>query len=117
MSHEALYKAFGKSVKIRREKLRMTQEQLAQKVGISRASIANIEGGRQNVLLHHVYRIASALEFSKPSELLPADLNLVAEDGPEMTLTGADDVTARELHLINSLYQTTKVRPSPKADA
>jgi hypothetical protein len=35
---------------------------------MSRASVANIESGRQNVLLHHAYRLASALEFAKVSE-------------------------------------------------
>lgn len=56
----------------RRKALGLTQAQLASKVGMSRASIANIEGGRQNILLHHVYALAGALEFGKVGELLPA---------------------------------------------
>ena len=43
----------------------------ASKVKMSRASIANIESGRQNVLLHHVYALAAALDFTKVGELLP----------------------------------------------
>jgi hypothetical protein len=38
---------------------------------MSRASIANIEGGRQSVLLHHLYRFADALTMPA-AELLPA---------------------------------------------
>lgn len=55
----------------RRKALALTQAQLANKVKMSRASIANIESGRQNVLLHHVYALAVALGFAKVSDLLP----------------------------------------------
>ncbi len=49
----------------------MTQLELAQKTGLSRASIANIERGQQNVGLHHLYSIAHALEVAAISDLLP----------------------------------------------
>ena len=64
--------AFGKAVAQRREELELTQSVLAGLVGMSRASIANIEKGRQNVLLHHLYDLAAALEMSKVGDLLPA---------------------------------------------
>ena len=50
----------------------MTQSALATTVGMSRASVANIEGGRQGVLLHQLYRFADALHLSEAAELLPA---------------------------------------------
>ena len=46
--------------------------QLAAEIGISRASLANIEAGRQQVLLHHLFAIADALDLDSPSDLLPA---------------------------------------------
>jgi DNA-binding XRE family transcriptional regulator len=64
--------AFGKAVAKRREELELTQADLAGLVGISRASIANIEKGRQNVLLHHAYDLAEALKMSRVGDLLPA---------------------------------------------
>lgn len=45
-------------------------------VGLSRASIANIERGSQKVLLHDVYRLAEVLGFRDVRELLPAGLGI-----------------------------------------
>lgn len=72
MSDDEIYKVFGRSVAARRRELDLTQTKLAARVGMSRASIANIESGRQNVLLHHVYSLASALAVAKLSDILPA---------------------------------------------
>src|SRR3954466_11349265 len=71
MAGNPIYKAFGNAVSTRRKALGLTQAQLASKVKVSRASIANIESGRQNILLHHVYALAAALEFTRVGELLP----------------------------------------------
>jgi len=72
MTDLPLYKAFGEAVAKRRNALGLSQAELAAKVGISRASVANIERGRQNVLLHHAYSLASALEFARVGDLLPS---------------------------------------------
>lgn len=50
----------------------MTQDQLARQVGISRASLANIEGGRQQVLVHHLFGLADGLQLESPAQLLLA---------------------------------------------
>ena len=52
---------FGRAVALRRVRAGLTQDQLASSIGLSRASIANIEQGRQQVLLHHAVGIARAL--------------------------------------------------------
>jgi transcriptional regulator with XRE-family HTH domain len=43
--------------------LDMTQRRLAVEAGVARASIANLEKGRQNVPLHQLIRIADALRI------------------------------------------------------
>ena len=48
----------------------MTQAELSVRIGLSRASVANIESGRQAVLLHQFLALASALS-TPPSDLLP----------------------------------------------
>lgn len=67
---DRIYVAFGARVRGRREELEMTQAQLSESVGLSRASVANIEAGRQAVMLHQVIAFATALTV-RPVELLP----------------------------------------------
>ena len=53
----------GIQIKERREELRMTQEELAQKSGISRQTISAIETGKyDNVLVGTLAAIATALD-------------------------------------------------------
>lgn len=112
MSQKELYEAFGKAVSVRRNKLRMTQAELARKVGLSRASLANIENARQNVLLHHVYSLAVALKFSKIAELLPPDPQLVADDQMQLHID-RDQVSDREKALVGDLIATALEKRSP----
>ena len=70
MSTPLLYKHLGATIKNRRQELGLTQEQLASHLGISRASIANMEIGRQQILIHHLYRLAEKLD-TKITTLLP----------------------------------------------
>ena len=86
MASDVIYQAFGNAVSTRRKALALTQAQLASKVKMSRASIANIESGRQNVLLHHVYALAAALDFTKVGELLPPLPPKTAGEELKMTL-------------------------------
>ena len=109
MSDEAVYKAFGKVVATRRKKLDLTQAQLAAKVGMSRASVANIECGRQNVLLHHVYSLATALEFSKIADLLPPQPQKEAHEDFDMILSD-ETVTARGKAQLTNLIATALAR-------
>jgi transcriptional regulator with XRE-family HTH domain len=70
-----LYRMFGDRVRELRENRSVTQEELARRVQLSRASITNIEKGRQRVLLHQMINIADALD-AKPSELMPSPSSL-----------------------------------------
>lgn len=67
---EALYAAFGENVRHHRRQAGLTQADLAKAVGLSRPSIANIEVGRQNVLLHQALEIAKALNVGT-DQLVP----------------------------------------------
>ena len=55
-----------------RDKLGWTQLDLSKRIGLTRGSVANIEAGRQSVLLHQFLAIAAALKLT-PQQLLPAE--------------------------------------------
>jgi transcriptional regulator with XRE-family HTH domain len=69
-SVEPIYARFGRELRRVRRKRGMTQEALADRVGIGRTSIVNIEGGRQRIHLHTMIDLAGALGVD-PAELLP----------------------------------------------
>ena len=71
MSAAAVYRVLGAAVAQRRRSLGLTQEDLASRVGMTRASLANIETGRQGVLLHQVYELADALGLDGIQTLAP----------------------------------------------
>jgi len=58
---ETVHAAFGMRVRVLRETLGVTQEELAKKAGMTRTSLTNIEAGRQRTLLDGVERFAAAL--------------------------------------------------------
>ena len=55
---EEFYEDFGHRVRAAREEAQLTQEDLGKLLGLTRSSIANIEAGRQRVLLHTIVLIA-----------------------------------------------------------
>ena len=61
MADDRVHERFGRNVRVLRLRRGFTQDQLAATVGLARTSIANIEQGRQQVLLHHAWAIARAL--------------------------------------------------------
>jgi len=64
------YSQFGRLVKLHRCRMHLTQQDLSERLNLSRSSIANIELGRQKVLLHQLFDLAEALNL-KPLDLLP----------------------------------------------
>jgi transcriptional regulator with XRE-family HTH domain len=59
---------FGDAVRGRREELSLTQEDLADRAGIHRTYVSDIERGSRNVSLINIERLAAALSM-KISEL------------------------------------------------
>lgn len=113
MSEESLYKSFGHAVAARRTAQKLTQLELGERVGLSRASIANIESGRQNVLLHQVYRLASALSCAQLSDLLPMPDLFRNEEDLAVSVSDQTGVTSKGKTQINDLIHAALARKSP----
>ena len=62
MEESDLYSRFGQLVRQHRERLGLNQAEIGKAIRLSRASIANIETGRQRIPIHHLYRLARALK-------------------------------------------------------
>lgn len=56
---------------------------MAQRVGLSRTSITNIESGRQRLLLDHLYELAGALGI-EPGQLMPVRTELAHQKEPNL---------------------------------
>lgn len=70
MNEGDIYTRLGSLIRDHRVRLAKTQSNIADETGLSRASIANIEKGRQRILLHQLYSLASSLGV-EPFALLP----------------------------------------------
>lgn len=62
MDNKELLKKFGKNVKIERIKKDLTQEELAEIMGVSQNYIACIETGKQNMSLCKIFELSKFLK-------------------------------------------------------
>jgi DNA-binding XRE family transcriptional regulator len=81
--NEILYQAIGEKIRQVRERSRpkLSQAQLATQLGVSRASIVNIEAGRQHAPLHILWQIAGVLG-TELSLLIPQRDELLETQAP-----------------------------------
>jgi y4mF family transcriptional regulator len=76
---DAYLKEFGSQVRQLRSQAGWTQQRLAELTGLTRAYIVSVEGGKQNVSLDVVVRVANALGVT-PERLLAKDGAPVVKD-------------------------------------
>lgn len=74
-SQQDLYITLGKRIQEARQRTPLTQAQLAAALGLSRTSVTNIENGRQQILVHTLYAIATALRVDLHTLLPEAESN------------------------------------------
>lgn len=99
----------GDLVRQHREKQGLSQAALSKRVGLSRASVANIEKGRQRIPLHHLYRLAQALGVNAHT-LLP-DLNSFPSPSVERGINSSMELSAREQADVAKVLSTIDARP------
>ena len=69
-----IYVSIGTAVRRRRDAIGMTQKALAERTGLSRTSVTNIERGGQALLVHQLLELAKALRVT-PAALLPSAIS------------------------------------------
>ena len=75
-------KLFGSSIKARRSRLGLSQEQLAERADLHRTYISDVERGARNISLQSITKLAAALEVSV-SALFPQTGPLTERTGPD----------------------------------
>lgn len=79
LDEQEFYQWIGEKIANARKENRLTQQQLAGRIGLSRTSIGNIEKGRQHPTIHSIWVIADKLNIT-PSSLLPMDYEFGSPD-------------------------------------
>ncbi|PYI50008.1 hypothetical protein DLM86_31190 [Paenibacillus flagellatus] len=102
---DILYAIIGQRIRINRERFNMTQEEMGEKVGLTRSSIANIELGRQKIQLDTLYLVALALKL-EVYELLPSVIELEnGENDNIQFLLEQDKFTEEQLSWISDVIK------------
>jgi transcriptional regulator with XRE-family HTH domain len=74
-SENLLYKIVGENIRAKRESRNFSQADLAEKIGMLRTSVTNIERGRQRPPLHILYKICQLLNV-EVKEILPNHIEI-----------------------------------------
>jgi transcriptional regulator with XRE-family HTH domain len=108
---EAFYEALGTNIQGARDRLKMTQAQLGLTLvpPSTRASIANIENGKQRVLVHTLVQLARALE-TKVEKLIPSE----APPG-QANLSDVENELKRKLNLAAPQLRKLTIAANPAA--
>jgi transcriptional regulator with XRE-family HTH domain len=116
MSDMEIYRRLGRLVAKRRAELDLTQGDVAEKIGLSRASLANLENGRQRIMLHQLFALVNALELVSILDLVPATWE-PTEPLPEIKVAGASLTPKQQSgveRLVASAVAEELVRKRPK---
>ncbi len=81
---DSFYRALGERVRRARMSAKYSQGRLADCVGLSRSSVANIETGRQPVYIHALVRIAKQLRTPISDLIPPTDNELDAAESEDV---------------------------------
>jgi transcriptional regulator with XRE-family HTH domain len=112
MKNDELYDQLGRLIRARRKGMFLTQQAVAARIGISRASLANIETGRQKVLVHQLYALAAALDLTPVDLLPPVGASAPSQDWSSLPLP--DDLKLEQkkqiARLVNAAQTETQSR-------
>lgn len=96
---DRFYVDFGRRVRAAREQSSLTQQALADALGLTRSSVANIEAGRQRALLHMTAAVAAATGVPA-ADLLPGQRSLTAPPSLRRDLDRLSDTNRQAVEML-----------------
>lgn len=102
MDEKRLYRVLGQKIRELRKENHYKQADLAEKVGLERTSITNIETGRQKVTVFILYKICSTFHIDI-NVLLPRPEDLIEHNIDTDNESGVSSVGSKTLAAIKNI--------------
>lgn len=99
MGDSAFLKDMGQRIMLRRKSLQMTQEALAEKLGVSTQMISNLELGKKAIRPENLAKVCVVLELSADFILTGASTKTAVDAAAEKLL----QLTPEELQMVSDL--------------
>ena len=106
MGDNEFLKEMGQRIMVRRKSLRMTQEELAEKLAVSTQMISNLELGKKAIRPENLAKVCSVLELSADFILTGTNTKTAVDAVAEKLI----QLTAEELQMVNEMidYMNSK---------
>lgn len=101
-----LYRRLGQVIADRRNELGLTQSAVADRLGLSRASLANLEGGRQRIMVHQLFALVSALDLETVLDLVPEFWVPPSEPFPDIKISGSINLSPEQQLSVESFLES-----------
>lgn len=99
MGDTEFLKDMGQRIMVRRKSLRMTQEELAEKLGVSTQMISNLELGKKAIRPENLAKVCTVLELSADFILTGTNTKTAVDAVAEKLI----QLTAEELQMVNEM--------------
>ena len=99
MGDTEFLKEMGKRIMVRRKSLRMTQEELAEELGVSTQMISNLELGKKAIRPENLAKVCSVLNMSADFILTGANTQSPVDEVAEKLI----QLTAEELQMVSDM--------------
>ena len=99
MGDNEFLKEMGQRIMVRRKSLRMTQEELAEKLGVSTQMISNLELGKKAIRPENLAKVCTVLELSANFILTGTNTKTAVDAVAEKLI----QLTAEELQMVNEM--------------
>lgn len=99
MGDSVFLKDMGQRIMVRRKALRMTQEELAEKLGVSTQMISNLELGKKAIRPDNLAKVCEALELSSDFVLTGTNTKTAVDAVAEKLI----QLTGEELQMVSDM--------------